>query len=73
MREFCAARSFEHLTAGLNPFHSRSHSSSCYKAAHVTKVVVVVGSKADCLTRDLGLKGGVPSVGVFLRDPSPYL
>ena len=34
--------------------------------------VVVVGFKADCLTRDLGL-GGMPSVGVFLRDPSPYL
>ena len=33
---------------------------------------MVVGFKADCLTRDLGL-GGMPSVGVFLRDPSPYL
>ena len=33
---------------------------------------LVVGFKADCLTRDLGL-GGMPSVGVFLRDPIPYL
>ena len=34
--------------------------------------LLVVGFKADCLTRDIGL-GGMPSVGVFLRDPSPYL
>ena len=33
---------------------------------------LVVGFKADCLTRDLGL-GGMPSVEVFLSDPSPYL
>ena len=28
---------------------------------------LVVGFKADCLTRDLGL-GGMPSVGVFLYN-----
>ena len=33
---------------------------------------LIDGVKADCLTKDLGLCG-VPSVGVFLRDPSPYL
>ena len=32
-----------------------------------------VGVKADCLKKGLKPIGGMPSVGVFLRDPSPYL
>ena len=39
-------------------------------------VVVVyggVGVKADCLNIGPRPIGGLPSVGVFLRDPSPYL
>ena len=34
---------------------------------------LVVGVKADYLTRDLGLWEGCPPWGVFLRDPSMYL
>ena len=34
---------------------------------------LVVGVKADYLTRDLGLWVGCPPWGVFLRDSSPYL
>ena len=34
---------------------------------------VVVGVKADCLRDGPRPICGVPSVGVFLRDPSPYL
>ena len=32
-----------------------------------------VGDKANCLKIGPRLIGGMPSVGVFLRDPSPYL
>ena len=32
-----------------------------------------VGLKADCLNIRPRPVGGLPSVGVFLRDPSPYL
>ena len=32
-----------------------------------------VGVKADCLNIGPRPIGGLPSVGVFLRDPSPYL
>ena len=31
-----------------------------------------VSFKAYCVTRDLGRRGLVPSVGVFLRNSSPY-
>ena len=34
---------------------------------------VGVGDKADCLKKGPRPIGGMPSVGVFLRDPSPYL
>ena len=34
---------------------------------------LVVGLKANCPLVDPGLIGGVLSLGVFLRDPSPYL
>ena len=34
---------------------------------------LVVGVKADCLTRDLSLQVECPPWGVFLKDPSPYL
>ena len=36
-------------------------------------VYVIVGDKADCLKKGPRPIGGMPSVGVFLRDPSPYL
>ena len=36
-------------------------------------IVVVVGCKANCPLVGPGLIGCVPSVGVFLMDPSPYL
>ena len=41
----------------------------------VTQLVdwLVVGSKADRLTRDLGLWVECPPWGVFLRDPGAYL
>ena len=32
-----------------------------------------VGVKADCLKKGPRPIGGLPSMGVFLRDPSPYL
>ena len=32
-----------------------------------------VGVKADCLKKGPRPIGGMPTVGVFLRDPSPYL
>ena len=32
-----------------------------------------VGAKADCLKKGPRPIGGMPSVRVFLRDPSPYL
>ena len=31
-----------------------------------------VGVKADCLKKGPRPIGGMPSVGVFLKDPSPY-
>ena len=34
---------------------------------------LALGLRPVVCTTDLGLRGGVPSVGVFLRDPSPYL
>ena len=34
---------------------------------------IVVGFKADCLTRDSSLWVECPLWGVFLRDTSPYL
>ena len=34
---------------------------------------LVVGFKADCLTRDLGVWVGCPPWEIFLWDPSPYL
>ena len=43
-----------------------------YRGPQKKMLCCVVGFKADCLTRDQAL-GGMPSVGVFLRDPSPYL
>ena len=36
-------------------------------------VVVVVGLQANCPLVEPQLIGGMPSPGVFLRDPSPYL
>ena len=33
----------------------------------------VIGFKANCPLMEPGPIGGVPSVGVFLRPPSPYL
>ena len=36
-------------------------------------VGVGVGDKADCLKKGPRPIGGMPSVGVFLMDPSPYL
>ena len=39
----------------------------------VTSGLLVVGFKADCLTKGPKSMGRVPSVGVFLRDPSPFL
>ena len=69
------------------PFFSKASSAFCYKRTkecsedcHIRLLNMklngwlLVGCrfKADCLTRDLGL-GGMPSVGVSLRDPSPYL
>ena len=39
---------------------------------HIGWVVVVVAFKANCLFVRPGPTGEVPSVGVFLRDPSPY-
>ena len=33
----------------------------------------VIGFKTNCLHMRPGPTGGVPFVGVFLRDPSPYL
>ena len=35
--------------------------------------VVVIGFKANCPLVGPGPIGGMPSVGVFLRDRSPYL
>ena len=32
----------------------------------------IQGFKVDCLTGDLGLWVGTPSMGVFLRGPSPF-
>ena len=32
-----------------------------------------VGDKADCLKKGPRPISGMPSVGVFLRDPNPYL
>ena len=31
------------------------------------------GIKANCLLKEPGADGGVPFVGVLLRNPSPYL
>ena len=39
----------------------------------VTSGWLVVGIKADCLTRDLGVLVECPPWGVFLGDLSPYL
>ena len=36
-------------------------------------VVVVVGFESNCPLVGPKTIGGMPSVGVFLRDPSPYL
>ena len=35
--------------------------------------VLVVGCKTDCSQRGPKPMGGMPFVGVFLKDPSPYL
>ena len=42
-----------------------------YSFTVVYSYEVCVGDKADCLKK--GPRPGMPSVGVFLRDPSPYL
>ena len=34
---------------------------------------MVVGVKADCFHEGPRSMDGMPSVGIFLRDPSPYL
>ena len=34
---------------------------------------LVVGFKVNCLLVGPGTIGGMPSMGVFLRDPSPHL
>ena len=43
------------------------------KLAEIFKFMLGVGDKTDCLKKGPRLIGGMPSVGVFLRDLSPYL
>ena len=54
----------------------RKHSKvriSVLVGANCDGLCCVVGFKANCPLVGPGLIGGVPSVGIFLRDPSPYL
>ena len=47
--------------------------NTCVDKDGVFKVGLGHRIKANCLLMGPGPVGGVPSVGVFLRDPSPYL
>ena len=50
-----------------------TEASACTKMIPVRLDCRVLGFKANCLLVGPGIIGGMPSVGVFLRDPSPYL
>ena len=47
--------------------------NTCVDKDGVFKVGLGHRIKANCLLMGPGPVGGVPSVGVFLRDSSPYL
>ena len=47
--------------------------STLFMYSNFANVWLVIGIKPIVRKCDLGLGEGLPSVGVFLRDPSPYL
>ena len=57
---------------GLSKYMSYSLTSSHFFSS-INYAVVVVGFEANCPLVGPGPMGGVPFVGVFLRNPSPYL